>query len=84
MTVHRYDRNEKYDRDAAEFRAFLKLSVSPADAELRRDLWPSMLRRMADRAKAKSIPWFDWALAAVVVAWLALYPGAIPILLYHL
>lgn len=82
MTVHRNDRNEKYDRDTAELRAFLKSSVAPPDAELRRDLWPSMLRRMDERAK--SIPWFDWALAAVVVAWLVSYPGAIPILLYHL
>jgi hypothetical protein len=28
--------------------------------------------------------WFDCALAAVVIAWLAFFPAAIPVLLYHL
>jgi hypothetical protein len=84
MNDRRHTNVSHEDREAAEFRAFLESSVAPADAEHRRDLWPSMLRRIDERAKAKSIPWFDWALAAVVVAWLALYPGAIPILLYHL
>jgi len=28
--------------------------------------------------------WFDWALGAAVVAWFALFPFAIPVLLYHL
>ncbi len=72
------------ERNDAEFIALLKSAIPPADGELRRDLWPSMLRRIDERAKPKSIPWFDWALAAVVIAWLLLYPGAIPVLLYHL
>jgi len=28
--------------------------------------------------------WFDWALGAAVVAWMAFFPAAIPLLLYHL
>jgi hypothetical protein len=28
--------------------------------------------------------WFDWALGAAVVALLAFFPSAIPVLLYHL
>jgi|HubBroStandDraft_5_1064220.scaffolds.fasta_scaffold757630_2 hypothetical protein len=28
--------------------------------------------------------WFDWALVAAAVAWLAFFPSAIPVLLYHL
>ncbi len=50
--------------------------------ELRRDLWPAMLRRM--EAHGSAVPWFDWALLAAVAAWLAFFPGAIPVLLYHL
>jgi hypothetical protein len=30
------------------------------------------------------VPWFDWALAAIVSAALIFFPGAIPALLYHL
>jgi len=51
-------------------------------AELRRDLWPALLKRMAVRPTA--VPWFDWALLAAVAAWLIFFPGAIPVLLYHL
>jgi len=30
------------------------------------------------------VPWFDWALLAALVVWVALFPRAIPVLLYHL
>jgi hypothetical protein len=50
--------------------------------ELPRDLWPSMLKRLETRPT--SVPWFDWALLAAVAAWLVSFPGAIPVLLYHL
>jgi hypothetical protein len=64
----------------------LKQSLPPAGAlagaELRRDLWPAMLQRLAARPTA--VPWFDWALLAAVAAWLLFFPGAIPVLLYHL
>jgi len=30
------------------------------------------------------IPWFDWALAAILSAVLVFFPGSIPALLYHL
>lgn len=66
----------------------LKQSLPPfADrggAELRRDLWPAMLKRMDDDARPATVPWFDWALLATVAAWLAFFPGAIPVLFYHL
>ena len=50
--------------------------------ELRRDLWPGMLKRL--EAQPAKVPWFDWALLAAVVMWLALSPRAIPLLLYYL
>ena len=64
----------------------LKQSLPPAGAqagaELRRDLWPAMLQRL--EARPTPVPWFDWALFAAVAAWLLFFPGAIPVLLYHL
>jgi len=64
----------------------LKASLPPigdrGEAELRRDLWPAMLKRL--EARPTAVPWFDWALLAAVATWLAFFPGAIPVLLYHL
>jgi hypothetical protein len=62
-------------------RALPPVSLSP-DAEPRRDLWPAMLKRL--EARPIAVPWFDWALLATVAAWLVFFPGAIPLLLYHL
>jgi hypothetical protein len=64
----------------------LKKSLPPADAmagaELRRDLWPAMLRRL--EASPTAVPWFDWALLTAVALWLAFFPATITVLLYHL
>jgi hypothetical protein len=76
-------------QSAAEFadmREELRDAVPPIDqlesgAELRRDLWPDMLRRM-DRPRVR-VPWFDWALLAVAGAATIFFPALIPALLYH-
>jgi len=52
------------------------------DAEPSRDLWPSVLKRL--NARPAPIPWFDWALAAGIVAVVAIFPAWIPVLLYYL
>lgn len=69
-----------------EIKDLLKQAIAPMkDTELRRDLWPQMLRKLDEQqASALSVPWFDWALAAILSAVLLLFPGAIPALLYHL
>ena len=70
--------------NAKELRELLKKNIGPVkDTELRRDLWPEMLRRL-DREQTVHVPWFDWALAALLSAALLLFPGVIPALLYHL
>ena len=70
--------------DDKALRDLLKQSIAPVrDAELRRDLWPQMLRRL-DAAQPVRVPWFDWVLAALASAALIFFPGAIPALLYHL
>jgi len=51
------------------------------DAEPPHDLWPSVLRRL-DRKQ--SPPLFDWALLAGLIGLAAVFPSAIPVLLYYL
>ena len=69
-----------------EMKDLLKQVIAPAsDTELRRDLWPQMLRKLERQpAPALHVPWFDWALAAILCAVLVFFPGSIPALLYHL
>jgi hypothetical protein len=69
-----------------EIKELLKQAVAPVkDTELRRDLWPQMLRKLEEQpALVDDVPWFDWALAAILSAVLVFFPGSIPALLYHL
>lgn len=74
----------------------LQLSFAPMDQELKRDLWPRMLRRCEQDSTNQtwssalflgsalsSVPWFDWALLAALVVGACVFPKAIPIWLYH-
>ena len=71
------------EENSKEIKALLMAAISPVkDPELRRDLWPQMLRKLDEQPSR--VPWFDWALAAVLSAVLLFFPGAIPALLYHL
>ncbi len=74
------------EHDEKRISQLLKQSLPPISAEVgaepRRDLWPVMLKHLEVRPTA--VPWCDWALLATVAAWLAFFPGAIPVLLYHL
>jgi hypothetical protein len=79
------------EENSKEIKAFLKAAIAPVrDSELRRDLWPQMMRKLdeqpspVDPAPMNNVPWFDWALAAIFSAVLFLFPEAIPALLYHL
>jgi hypothetical protein len=73
--------NQQDDRD---LRDLLKRSIVPVkEAELRRDLWPQMLKRLEQEQPIR-VAWFDWALAAVAGAALFFFPGVIPAVLYHL
>jgi len=76
-------KNEVEKEEFDELREKLRGAI-PAigQAELRRDLWPDMLRRM-ERPKIR-VPWFDWALLGVATAAAIFFPAVIPALLYHL
>lgn len=68
--------------DDVKLKEFVKRGAKPADAELRRDLWPAMLRRMEQ--SERRVPWFDWALLGAVAGCALFMPRLIPMLLYHL
>jgi hypothetical protein len=74
------------DEISEEMKELLKQALTPMqNTELRRDLWPQMLRKLDEQPlPVHSIPWFDWVLAAILSAVLILFPGSIPALLYHL
>jgi hypothetical protein len=75
----------------------LKWALVPVRHELNRDLWPQMLRRLDERSSQRpwiavmfsgaalsSVPWFDWALLAMLVVGVCMFPSSIPIWLYNL
>ena len=47
-----------------EIKDLLQQAFPAPDAELQRDLWPAMLRKL-DQAPVR-VPWYDWGLAAVL------------------
>lgn len=66
-----------------DLKKLLKKALPAAgEAELQRDLWPAMLRRLD--ARPIHVPWWDWALLGGVTALILFFPGMIPVLLYHL
>ena len=85
--------NEQEQKNLADL---LKHSVRPVSRELHHDLWPQMQQRL-DRnsagrswiasmfsvARLSSVPWFDWALLAVLIVGVCLFPNSIPVWLYH-
>jgi hypothetical protein len=62
----------------------LQQALRPASAPLPRDLWPQMLRRLDQRTPASAVPWFDWALLAVLAVCVLAFPHSITVLLYYL
>ena len=70
-------------QDDDELRELLKRNIPPVgNREPSRNLWPQMLERLS--RQPVQIPWFDWALAALVGAAVLIFPGIIPALFYHL
>jgi hypothetical protein len=69
-------------QDEALKQLLQRAAPSPADRELKRDLWPEMRQRL-ERPPVQ-IPWGDWALAATLLLGLLLFPETIPAVLYLL
>jgi hypothetical protein len=72
MTEH----NDREIRDA------LKQSVPPVNTELRRDLWPDVLRKLDLRPVR--VPWYDWALVGLSAAMFFAFPRLFLVFAYHL
>lgn len=88
MTEGREQRTEIREQEPDRVEQVLKSALPRMDDEpgLDRDLWPAMLRRMnreSFRGTAR-VPWFDWALAGGLVAFAAIVPRTIPVILYYL
>lgn len=70
------------------FKQLLRSALPRLDneAEPDRDLWPAMFERMSREGirSAADVPWFDWALAGGLVAFAAVVPRTIPVILYYL
>src|SRR2546422_437860 len=66
-----------------KLRELLRRAITPvADLELKRDLWPQMLRKLDERAF--QVPWLDWVLVALLAVLFFLFPKTILGVLYHL
>lgn len=74
----------------------LQQAVPSVNGELRRDLWPAMLRRLDEHpheqpwtaalfssATVRAVPWFDWAMLAGLIVGVSVFPSSIPIWLYN-
>jgi hypothetical protein len=85
------------EQEYEKLRDSLKNSLTPMNTELQRDLWPQMLRLLDERSSratwfavlfsrpaVAAAPWFDWALLAVLILAVCIFPNSIPIWLYHL
>lgn len=70
------------NREEEEIRAVLQKAFPVVDTELRRDLWPAMLRRM--EKPAAGVPWYDWALAGFLAGASVFFPKIVLLLAYHL
>ena len=67
------------EQDEALKQLLRRAASGTADRELKRDLWPEMRRRL-ERPPVQ-VPWGDWALAAMLLLGLLLFPETIPVVL---
>jgi hypothetical protein len=70
------------EQDHDDIRRLLQHAFPRVNAELRRDLWPAMSRRL--EARARRFVWYDWALASLAGGVIAAFPDLVLVLLYHL
>jgi hypothetical protein len=70
--------------DHDEVTAIVKDVFPPVDTELRRDLWPAMLRKMDAVPVRTPTPWYDWALAGCLTGAVVFFPKFLLLVAYHL
>lgn len=78
------------DKGTESIEAMLRSAISPIETnpEPAHDLWPALQARINAQpplaARLRSVPWFDWALAAGLAVFALAFPAAVPMLLYYL
>ncbi len=70
------------EHDERQIRETLQQAFPPVSTELRRDLWPAVLRKL-DAPPAR-VPWYDWALIGVTESVFLFFPELILVFAYHL
>ena len=70
------------EHDDPQLREVLKQSFPPVNTELRRDLWPTMLRKLD--AHPALVPWYDWVLVGLSASVFLFFPQLILVCAYHL
>lgn len=70
------------ENDDRQIRDALKQSFPPVDTELRRDLWPDVLRKLD--VQPAGVPWYDWALAGLSGVLFLAFPRLVLLFAYHL
>ena len=65
-----------------EIREALKQSFPSVNTELRRDLWPNVLRKLDLRPVR--VPWYDWALVSLSAVMFLAFPRLVLVFAYHL
>ena len=68
--------------DHEEMSAVLREVFPRVDTELRRDLWPAMLRKL--EAAPVATPWYDWVLAGCLAGAVLVFPKFLLLVAYHL
>jgi len=77
-----HEDNYMIEHDDRQIRDALKQSFPPAKTELRRDLWPDILRRLD--ARQVGVPWYDWALVGLSAVMFLVFPRLVLVFAYHL
>lgn len=70
------------EHDDREIGEALKQSFPPVNNELRRDLWPDVLRKLDDRQVG--VPWYDWAFVGLSAVMFFAFPRLVLVFAYHL
>jgi len=68
--------------DDYQTRQALQQSFPPVNPELRRDLWPAVLRKLD--ARPTGVPWYDWGLIGLSASVFLVFPQMILVFAYHL
>jgi len=74
--------NYMTEHDDRQIRDVLRQSFPPVKTELRRDLWPYVLRQLD--ARQVGVPWYDWALVGLSAVMFLAFPRLVLLVAYHL